>query len=56
MTDYQLGEQAYIRGEPYDGSRSEEWRRGYKTAEEDDYNKQAYGRFEDDYNPLDFGD
>lgn len=55
MDDYELGQQAFTRDEMFDATRSEQWRRGWKDAEDDNYNKHAYGRYDDVYNPLDFG-
>lgn len=49
MNDYELGQQAYIRGEDYDGSRPEQWRIGWKEAEEDNYDRITQQRFDNPY-------
>lgn len=55
MNDYQLGQQAFIRDEPLDPTRPFAWRKGFRDAQQAQYDQENYGRFDEVAKPLDFG-
>jgi len=48
-SDFQLGYQAYYRDEPFDTARTEQWKEGWITAENEDF----AGEYEED---MDYGE
>lgn len=55
MPDYEAGQHAFLQDVPYDPSKPEAWRNGWKDERDERDDRVYYGRYENYYDQLNFG-